>query len=485
MRFILNPFSRRLDAFEADVGPSGDVESITGDSGGAVGPDGSGNISMLGSPDISFAGTPGTNSFAVTDLVKMTAYMVDSTAGAAPYQTIQSAITAAEAAGGGIVYIRPGTYTENLTITGNVQLVGTPSNSDAGTAGNSTTIVGTHIPPASGSLVVSNLRLESATHIFSSAVAGSASIILLNDYIAVTNGYTFNLPNWTGSFVIYNLGSGGTNDGFVNNTGGADCFFISGTIGYGTGNTMVTSGAVTLQEIDLRCPIDFQTGSTIAADFNNFYQTVTCSNNSTGYFSKSFFDTGATAALVMESSAEIDLRDVNINSSNSPAINGSGAGNLDIAGITWLDNYEISSSLTTTYTTQFECAEIWSVRSSLGRGLYHLKTTGTGQTVGATTADLYTLALGSTAASYRFSITITGFSDVGHAVGYTIDGSIKTDGGTATIVDVINRDADEDAGDTAAQGTMLASANNAIVRVTGVAGETYNWRAIIEWVKVE
>src|SRR5580693_3024817 len=74
----------------------------------------------------------------------------------AAYSTIQSALNASNAAGGGIVYIKPGTYTENLTLYGNSALVGTPGNSDAGTSGNTVNIIGKHIPPNTGSFEFSN-----------------------------------------------------------------------------------------------------------------------------------------------------------------------------------------------------------------------------------------------------------------------------------------------------------------------------------------
>jgi hypothetical protein len=46
--------------------------------------------------------------------------------GQAGYQTIQSAINAANDAGGGIIYIQPGIYTENLNIPGNITLIAAP-----------------------------------------------------------------------------------------------------------------------------------------------------------------------------------------------------------------------------------------------------------------------------------------------------------------------------------------------------------------------
>jgi len=59
MRFILNPFSKRLDAFEADIGPVGDVETLTGDAGGAISPT-AGNITLAGGTNIGTSGAGST-----------------------------------------------------------------------------------------------------------------------------------------------------------------------------------------------------------------------------------------------------------------------------------------------------------------------------------------------------------------------------------------------------------------------------------------
>lgn len=51
---------------KAGGGGSGTVVTLTGNSGGAVGPDGSGNINVLGAGDISIAGNAGTNTLTVS-----------------------------------------------------------------------------------------------------------------------------------------------------------------------------------------------------------------------------------------------------------------------------------------------------------------------------------------------------------------------------------------------------------------------------------
>jgi len=275
----------------------------------------------------------------------ITPYVVGPT-GQAGYQTIQSALDAANTAGGGVIFIQPGTYTENLTLYGNTEIVGTPGNSDSGTSGNTTVIIGLHIPPSTESFTFINVRLESATHIFSSLNAGSSSLILENCFIDITNGFLFNLPNWTGTFVTYNIGDGSTNNGMVNNIGGATCFFISATHGAGNGQTMLTSGPVIFQEIDLNCPWNAQTGTTIACDYVIFTQMITCSNNSTGSFNFCRFTTGVSSSLTMSSTAAVQITNSTITSSNNPAISGSGAGTLTLGDIVFTNSSSIAGTVT-------------------------------------------------------------------------------------------------------------------------------------------
>ena len=307
-----------------------------------VSPDGSITFGYS-SPNI----TAVVNTSVIRDL-HITPYIVSAAglANGASYTNIQAALDAANTAGGGIVYVQPGNYTENLLLYANTEVVGTPGNSDAGTAGNTVIITGVHTPPATGSFTFANVRLVSATHVFSSAVAGSASLVIENSFIQITNGFLFNLANWTGTFVTYNIGEGSTNNGMVNNTGGATCFFISATHGAGTGQTMVTSGPVVMQEVDLKCPWSAQTGTTIGCDYVIFERSVTLANNSTGSFHWCRFSTGATAAITMSSTAAVKLTHCTVDSSNNPAIAGAGAGTLTYSDMVFLSNAAFAGTLT-------------------------------------------------------------------------------------------------------------------------------------------
>jgi hypothetical protein len=260
----------------------------------------------------------------------------------ASYTTIQAAVNAANTAGGGMVWIQPGTYTENLTLFSGIQLSG-PSEQ-------SVTIIGTHTPPSSGTLNLFRLAFQSATNIFSSAVAGTTAIIMEDCAVNVTNGYTFNLPNWTssGSVSVFDIGNNGTNDGFFNNTGGASFFAFSAGIGNGTANSLTISGtAIFANQIVLGCPVNLVTGASLSSYGSSYQHTLTLSNNSTATFTGDDFSTGATPAITMSSSGNVKLAHVTINSSNNPAISGSGTGTLTYEDIVFLNNAALAGTLTT------------------------------------------------------------------------------------------------------------------------------------------
>lgn len=106
-----------------DAGGGGPITTLTGTTGGAIAPV-SGNINLLGNGQATFVGTTGTLTLTQTTGGYPITPFVVGPVGKAGYQTIQSAINAANTAGGGIVYIQPGTYTENLILQPKVNLLG-------------------------------------------------------------------------------------------------------------------------------------------------------------------------------------------------------------------------------------------------------------------------------------------------------------------------------------------------------------------------
>jgi hypothetical protein len=94
-----------------------------------------------------------------SNLFATTPYIVSAIASQGSYTTIQAAITAASTAGGGVVYVKPGTYFENLSIANNVTLAGTNVGIDGVSLGVSNTIIfGNHTFPAGASVTsIANL----------------------------------------------------------------------------------------------------------------------------------------------------------------------------------------------------------------------------------------------------------------------------------------------------------------------------------------
>lgn len=118
----------------------------------------------------------------------------------------------------------------------------------------------------------------------------------------------------------------------------------------------------------------------------------------------------------------------------------------------------------------------------LGKNLIVLLTNrvlGTGISINAAPVDLITVPLGAVPASYRFQVEIVG-RDVGSgdSIGYTIFGSVKTDGITGALVETPYQDVDEDASLITATVSFIASGNNGILRVAGVAGRTITYKAV-------
>lgn len=281
-------------------------------------------------------------------------YIVDSNTANVGYRTIQAAITQANADGGGTVVIRPGTYTENLTFFDKIELEAAIGSEFTGQV----VIVGHHTPPVSGTIALRNIQLSDATHIFTSAAAGTTKIYCINCLFDVTNGFTFDLLNWTGSIVCDACSSGGTNDGFIDNTGGALVIVTNSDIGRGSGQISVISGTTTYTNVTNTCPIHFVTGASFYITGSELLNTVTCLNNSTGTFERTTFFTGASIALTQSSSGALIISNCIINSSASTVITGAGAGAILIGEITYLGNTAIAGTLTKSYTTRVETGEL-------------------------------------------------------------------------------------------------------------------------------
>lgn len=285
----------------------------------------------------------------------ITPYVVGLT-GNSGYSTIQSAITAANTAGGGVVYIQQGSYTEDLTLFSGVDLYATPAVSQ--NQGASVSITGTHIPPDTGHVGFNSICFISTTDVFSSAATGTTHLVLTNCESAVQNGYLMNLVNWTGIIEIFdfNPSTAGApfpvNDGGINNTGGATVVVFDAGLGIGT-NPLIMSGVSFFGAVNVGCPVNLVTGSTLTSHISSYVGTVNLLNNSTLDSDHDIFTGGVNAAILMSSSGSSAISHAVISSSNVPSIDGSGAGTLTLGAISFTFDATLSATLTLGTTANF------------------------------------------------------------------------------------------------------------------------------------
>jgi hypothetical protein len=109
---------------------------------------------------------------------------------------------------------------------------------------------------------------------------------------------------------------------------------------------------------------------------------------------------------------------------------------------------------------------------------------GTGTTVGATTADLFTFALGATPRTFVIDCNVAAFESTTPAgAGLSTYSTIITNGVAATVIDDTDAIAHMSPALAAINTEIIASGNNAIFRVTGVAGLTINWSTVGYYVR--
>lgn len=110
---------------------------------------------------------------------------------------------------------------------------------------------------------------------------------------------------------------------------------------------------------------------------------------------------------------------------------------------------------------------------------------GTVTTIGAVTGDVITIALGATPATYAIEARISAFESTTPAgAGYQLFGSVRTTGAAAVLIGTPDFVVNEEAALVAADVDLVVAANNAIIRVTGVAGLTIHWKSFALYTQV-
>lgn len=224
-----------------------------------------------------------------------------------PFHTIQSAIDYIHAQGGSTtILVRPGTYTESLTLYSGINIKGAEDGQ--------VIMYGTHTPPASGSITISNCTLQADTDILSSSAAGTADITISNCIFNILNGYVFNVASWTGDLTIEFCTDISSANSIINNTGNSAVTITDCKIGANNTRAMAISGVTAIAYSKIYCPI------AISGNFF-FYNS---------YFNSGSASTAPICITISGSATQMTIAECNIDCSDAIAINATTSGTLRI-----------------------------------------------------------------------------------------------------------------------------------------------------------
>jgi hypothetical protein len=222
-------------------------------------------------------------------------------AGSTPFTTVASGITAAVGLGLAApttVFIKSGTYTEDLTLVSGINLEGE----------NEHTVIidGAHTVPAAGTFKASHIKFAQttpATNVFVEGGAGTCAIDIEHCIFYIDSGMAFNLVTSTGPIAIDNCSDISPANSIIDNTTGASAVTIKNSV-LGSGAVAAAiGGTTTIISSHLHCSLDFQGTATsyvrncsVTSDSVNEPQ-VSTNDTTTVYLSDSTINSGTAATL--------------------------------------------------------------------------------------------------------------------------------------------------------------------------------------------
>ncbi len=276
-------------------------------------------------------------------------FIVDGTTVAnATHSTIAAALSSASA--GDTIFIRSGTYTENLTLKNGVQLA---AYDFGGGSGGRTRITGKMID--NGSVVnatITNIDLHTNNDNIVALTGSGSTVVLSGCTVNCTNNTGFSLAAGTNVYTMRCLGDLGTTGIAFNNSAGTWQDFQSWFTNSGGSTTAsTTSGQMIFQGTYLNTPlltsgsgmIVLRAGCVIDAGNST---AVTTAGTGTSSVHLSQLISGTASAISVGSGTTVNAYDSTINSSNTNAI--TGAGTIVYGALTFTGS---SSTINTTSKT--------------------------------------------------------------------------------------------------------------------------------------
>lgn len=394
------------------IGVDGSVvgQTITGDT-GVISPT-AGNWNIQGGAALS-AGTnasvtSGSGSTLTVTSINCAKWIVDATANRGTHTTIQGAIDAASS--GQTIFVRPGTYTENLTLKAGVDIVAFLGDSDIPNV----TIVGKASYSSAGRTNISNIRLTTNGDYFLEVTGSAASVVNLNNcYLNCSNftGINFTSSSSSAEINIFDCsGDLGTTGIALFTSSSAGIIFYNysnfGNTGGSTTASTASAGTVVLRYSYFPNPITTSGTGSISVGFSVIApaQNIKCltlggSNAST--VTQSSISSGTAVAISVNANT-LTLTNSVLNSTNTNVIDG--AGTLVYAGLVFSNTSSNIATTTQTVRSEGPSRTIGSTNS----GNTNTLTITNGSNTASSQALVQTTVAGGTAGDPYHVFTVTG-----------------------------------------------------------------------------
>lgn len=318
-------------------------------------------------------------------------FIVSSSAANGTHTTIASAI--ADAVSGETIFIRPGTYTENLTLKAGVNLAAYDCDAFSGTV----TISGKCSYSESGQVDMSGIRLQTnGDYALEVTGANASAIILTQCQVVNTNNTAINFTSSNaGSSINLNYCLtfvGATNALFTSSSAGSiNCFWCQMSNSSTTASAM-SAGSFQMSNCYSTDVFSFSSTSQIVI-FNSSIRTfginttaLTNSGTSSGKVINTYFESGTASAISV--GGTLTVSGCVISSSNANAI--TGAGTLTYSGLSFIGS---STTINTTTKTQIPAiGTTGAVLQSNGAGALPSFSTATYPTTATANSLLYASA---------------------------------------------------------------------------------------------
>lgn len=335
------------------------VEHLTGDTGGQLNPV-SNNFNLLGQQagTIAVMDTIGSGAtIRFEDRSWITQYVVDpsSTAGLrGTFTTIQAAITAASA--GQTIFIRTGTYTENLTLKNGVNLSSFGSvGSQNGYVPGNTIIIGKHTASSNVASSFFGIQLQTNSD-YVLTVGATSTVTLYGCCVSATNSTPFNITSSTGNIFLVNstCDLGTTGIALVSMTNGNLWLYNTNATNIGLSTTATTCSAGNINIFNSSCACVLATTSTgqvmayrstLDTSVTNT-TTITTAGTGTTLLEHCIINSGSASAISVGSGTTVNAYGCIVSSSNTNAI--TGAGTLSYSALTFSGTSTVINPTTNT-----------------------------------------------------------------------------------------------------------------------------------------